>query len=794
MSSHKYIGKKVAKIDDPLLLTGAAKFVDDISLPNMAYLGFVRSPYAHAQIKKINTNGLGSNKSIVAIFTGNDIKKFMKPYPPFFKDFPGLRYAECYPLALDKVRFVGEPVVAVVSNDRYELYDALEKIEVEYELLPIITDPEQAMKKNSPLIYPEWGDNIMFRFIVKGGDINKAFEEADFIIKEKIEIHRYTATPLETRAYVAAYDHLSKTLTIWASTQQPHPLRSMLASVLDFPENKIRVIQPKVGGGFGIKTPIYPEEALIPFLAMKLRRPIKWIETRREHMVATGHARQQTHYLEVPCKNDGKVVGIKDKLIADLGVFFPTHGQMQMYVTAKHIVGPYRISHVYVEGYGVTTNKTYYYAYRGFGKEAANLVYERIMDIVAKKLHMDRVEVRLKNLISKNEFPYKTPTGAVYDSGDYETVLKKATQISGYYEFKRKKEELKRKEGRYIGIGISFVLEPSGASVPDSFTQGYDATTIRMDPSGKITVLTGITSAGSGNETAIAQVVADELGANLNEVEVVQGDTEVCPYGLGNYSSRSTIVGVSSAVLAARELKSKILKVAAHLLEVRVDDLEVGESKVSVKDNPEKYVTFKDIATFVYKNIYLLPKEIEPGLEVTKYFKTPNVYHIPDEQGRINTYPVHPYGVNVAVVEVDVESGEIRLLEYYVVHDCGTIINPMILEGQIAGGVAQGIGGALYEELLYDNNGQLLNSSFMDYLIPSAVEIPNIRIFHHETPSPFTVLGSKGAGEGGAEGVSSALISAVEDALEEYEIQVNKTPLKPEYIFTLLRKKGLKKG
>jgi carbon-monoxide dehydrogenase large subunit len=785
-SKGMYIGRYVPKIDDPLLLTGKGVFVDDINLPNMVYVGFLRSPYAHAVIKRIDAKDATSLRGVLGVFTGYDLKKMLKPYPPFFKDFPGLKYAECYPLAVDKVRFVGEPVVAVVAEDRYILQDAIELIDVQYEPLPVVTGVEQAMREGSPLIYPEWGDNIMFRFTVKGGDINMAFDQADYIIKEKIEIHRYTGTPLEPRGYVAKYDPVEKYLTIWASTQQPHPFRTMISIMLDFPENKIRVIQPNVGGGFGLKTPVYPEEGLIPFLAMKLNRPVKWIETRREHMVATGHARQQTHYLEVACKNDGTVLGIKDKMIVDLGVFFPTHGQMQMYVTAKHIVGPYKIKHVYVDGYGVATNKTYYYAYRGFGKEAANLVYERIMDLVAKKLQMDRVEVRLKNLIKKDEFPYKTPTGAVYDSGDYETVLKKAVEISGYHSFKFRKEEEKKK-GHHIGIGISFVLEPSGASVPDSYTQGYDVTTIRMDPSGKVVVLTGITSPGTGNETAIAQVVADQLGMSINDIEVVQGDTAVCPYGLGNFSSRAAIVGVSSAVMAARELRSKILKVAAHLLEASTNDLEIHDSKVFVKDDPSRNVSFRDIASYVYKNIYLLPDNIEPGLEVTKYFKTPNVYHIPDEEGRINTYPIYPYAVNIAVVEVETDTGVVKILEYYVVSDCGTIINPKFVEGQIVGGIAQGIGGALYEELVYDENGSLLTSSFMDYLIPSSLEIPNIQIFHHITPSPYTLLGSKGAGEGGAEGVSSVLISAVEDALEDYNIKITKTPLKPDYIYRLTK-------
>lgn len=781
----RYIGRDVKKMDGPALLRGSAKFVDDIKLPGMSYLGFTRSPLAHALIKRVDTARASRMRGVLSVLTGEDVKRIMKPYPPFFKDFPGLRYAECYPLAIDRVRFAGEPVVAVVAEDRYTLDDALEAIEVEYEELPVLTEPEEAMKPGSPLIYPEWGDNVMFRFVVRGGDVEAAFRKADIVLSEKLDIHRYTGTPIETRGYLAEYDAASGCLTLWASTQQPHPLRTMLADALGLPEMRIRVIQPHVGGGFGLKTPLYPEEALVCLLAMRIGRPVKWVETRREHLLGTGHARQQRHYVEVAVRRDGVVLGLRDKMIVDLGVFYPTHGQMQMYVTAKHIVGPYAIKNVLVEAYGVATNKTYYYAYRGFGKEAANFVYERVMDLVARELALDRAEVRLRNFIGPEEFPYKSPTGAVYDSGDYHAVLKKALDLVERQGFSRRREE-SRKRGRLTGLGFSFVLEPCGASVPDSYTQGYDAATVRVDPSGKVTVLTGITSPGTGNETAVAQVVADELGVRLEDVAVIQGDTSICPYGLGNFSSRAAIVGVSSALLAARAVKEKILRIAAGILEASADDLEVEDGYIHVRGVSGRGIHLSELARFVYKNIYLVRGE-EPGLEATRYFLTPNVYHTPDEEGRINTYPLYPYAANVALVEVDPETYEVRLLGYLVVHDCGTLINPGFVDGQVVGGVAQGIGGALLEELVYDARGQLLTSSFMDYLIPSSMEIPEITVHHHETPSPFTPLGSKGCGEGGAEGVSAAIASAIEDALSGYGIRIRATPLTPDKIWRLLR-------
>jgi aerobic carbon-monoxide dehydrogenase large subunit len=773
-----YLGQSINKLDDPVLVRGEGTFVDDIKFPNMLYVGFVRSPYAHAEIINVDYREALARTGVLAAFNGQEVKKMLKPYPVFH----GLvRYTECYPLAVERVNFVGEPVVAVLADDPYTLADALDDVQIDYKPLPVVSDPEKALQEDSPLLYPDWGNNIMFKFRVKGGDIDLAFEKADLKFKDTIEIHRYTGAPMEPRAYAANYEHGAKTLTYWASTQQAHVTRSMLADALDFPEKNIRVIQPNVGGGFGLKTPIYPEEALICLTSMKLRRPVKWTETRREHMVATGHAREQKHYIEVAARKDGVVLGIRDKMIVDLGVFYPSHGQMQMFVTAKYIVGPYAIRNVDIDAYGVATNKTYYYAYRGFGKEAANFVYEGIMDRVARELGLDRAEVRFRNFIPPDAFPYKTGTGCTYDSGNYPAVLKKALDAADYPNFAKMKSEA-RKQGRYLGLGISYVLEPSASAIPNSYTQGYDATTIRVDPAGNVTVLTGVSSAGSGNETGIAQAVADEIGVNIDDVTVTQGDTAICPYGLGNYSSRSSVIGLSSAVFAARKIRAKIVKAAAHMLEARAEDLEIDRGRVFVRGSPAKSITIRDVARKIYRDPYTIPN-LDMGLDETYYFLEPNIQHSPDEEGNINTYPNYPNGANIALIEVDPKSGDFKILKYIVVHDCGTVINPSLVEGQIMGGVIQGLGGAVYEELLYDENGQLLTSSFMDYLIPSIVETPPMTILHHVTKCPFTPLGQKGCGEGGAEGVSSALISALEDGLHDYNVRIRKSPLKPEFIW-----------
>ena len=777
----RYVGQRVRKLDDPALLSGSARFVGDLQLPRMLHAAVLRSPHAHARIVELDTGPARRRAGVAAVLTGAEAQAALHPFPDFFHGFQGLRSAPTGCLATDRVRYVGEPVAVAAAEDRYAAEDALEAIRVAYEPLPPVVNAERALEPDAPRLYEDWPDNLMFHFTVKGGDIEEAFRRADLVVSDRVTIHRYTGTPLETRGYVADFDAASGSLTFWASTQQPHPLRTILATVLQIPESRIRVIQPAVGGAFGLKTPPYPEEPLICLLAMKLGRPVKWIEDRREHFVATGHAREQIHDFEAAVTRDGVVLGLRDRLTVDLGTFFPQQGLMQMYVTAKHLPGPYRIGHFQVEGRGVATNKTSYFAYRGFGKEAANLVYERMMDMVARRLDLDPAEVRFRNFIQPQDFPYPSPSGAVYDSGDYPAALRRALEIIGYRGF-RDEQRRARAEGRLLGIGIASAIEPAGASVPASFTQGYDGTTVRVDPSGKVTVLTGITSPGSGNETGIAQVVAEELGVDIEDVTVIQGDTAACPYGLGNYSSRSTIVGASSAILAARDVKEKLLRVAGSMLECDAEDLRVEAGHIAHREAPRRRVPLRDAAMRVLSDPYRLPPGMEPGLEATRYFLTPNIRHTPDAEGHINTYPTYPNAANAAIVEVDPGTGRVRVLRYVVVHDCGTVVNPMLVEGQVRGGIAQGLGGALGEELRYDERGQILTTTFMDYLVPGAADLPDIEMEHQVTPSPFTPLGSKGCGEGGAVAVSATLVSAVEDALAPLGVTLMQTPLRPDAV------------
>jgi carbon-monoxide dehydrogenase large subunit len=778
-----YIGKPLPKKDSIALVKGEGRFIDDIVLPKMLYAGFVRSPYAHALIKKVDVSDALRDKHVVAAWALKDIKPFINPYPPPVGQFAGLevKHAELYPLASDRVRFVGEPVAFVVCSDRYSVEDAIEKISVDYEPLKPIVDPEEALTRMDNLLYPEWGDNVMMKFTIESGDIGRAFKEADIVIDSRIETQRFTGTPIECRGYVAQFEPTTNSLTVWASTQQPHPLRAILAELLNMPESLIRVIQPQVGGAFGLKIPPYREEPVVALAALRLRRAVKWVENRSEHMIATGHSKHQIHYLKIAAKKDGQVLGLEDKVVVDLGVYNATRGIMQAYNAAKMLPGPYRIRHLKITGYGVVTNKTHYQAYRGFGKDSASIVYERVMDLVADELNLDRIEVRFKNLIQPDEMPYVTATGAEYDSGNYPLALK--TLVDIMKEFKAD-HDISNKKVR--GKGVAFVVEPCASAFYDSFTQATDTTYIHIDLSGKVTVKTGVTSPGNGNETSIAQVVAETLGVKFEYVYVVQGDTAVCPYGIGNNSSRSSVVGTSSAYLAAREMRAKILDIASYILECSVADLEINDGVISVRGSDKK-ITVKDVARYVYRRNFILPRGIEPILEVSASYKAPNVNWVKDEKGRLNTYAAYSYAAFGVEVELDKETGQISVPKVVVVDDCGRVINPVLVDGQIAGGIVQGLGGALYEHLAYDNDGNLLTASLMDYLIPTALESPQkVVVKHLETPSPHTPLGSKGVGETGIM-VMPAIISAVEDALRKLGsgVKLNKTPLTPEYILRL---------
>ena len=783
----RYIGQSVQRFRDPFFVTGKGKFVADVYLPGMLHAAILRSPYAYAKINSINTKKASRHPGVVAVVTGIEAAKLSKPIPFMYSPTGfGSKTADVYGLATDRARYVGEPVAAVVAVNKLVAYEALELVEVDYTPLTPVVDAERALEPGSPLVYEPWGDNLLLKMSFRGGDVDRAFKEADYVIKDSLKSHRYTGVPIEPRAYVADYDQANGKLTLYATTQQPHPLRTTLAVALDIPENNIHVIQPDVGGAFGVKTPPYQEEILLPILAISTGKPVKWVEERRENFLAGGHAREMVHHFEVAFNRDGRVVGLREKMIADTGAPSPLIGWGMAFVGAIHIPGVYKIENVEVESLMVVTNKAPWNAYRGYGKENSNLLMERCMDLVARKLGISPIETRLKNFVQPQEFPFKQVSGQVLDSGDYPKVLNRLLQMSEYDELREERERLRR-QGKYVGIGVVFEVAPGGACLPDSYITGYDGTTVRVAPTGKVTVLTGITSPGTGNETMIGQVVADELGTSIGDISVIQGDTDKCPYGLGNFSDRSTIVGASSAMLAAKDIREKMLKVAASMLEASPEDLDIEESRFFVKGVPSKFLKFADVSQAIYRRPYDCAIDIEPGLEATRYFRTLNATHIPDEQGRISTYPSYPNMAHLAFVEVDGETGEVKILKYAAVHDCGFVMNPMMVEGQLHGGIVQGIGGALYENLVYDDSGQLLTTTFMDYPIPTSMEVPRIEVANHETKSPFTPYGTKGVGESGPVGAPAVLISAVEDALSSLGVKITELPLTPNKVWELIR-------
>jgi carbon-monoxide dehydrogenase large subunit len=723
------------------------------------------------------------------VVTGGDIRGETNPIPPTYDPTAvGLKTADWYALCVDRVRYVGEAVAAVVAEDRFTAYAALDLIEVDYEELPVVADPEEAMRPGAPLVEPEWGDNVMFSRDIVLGDPEAAFAEADGVVSGFVRSSRITGTAIEPRGCVASYDPYTGVLTFWDSTQNPHPLRHYLAETLGMSEALVRVIQPNVGGGFGLKIPTFQEEPLVAYLARKLGRPVKWIEERSENFVAGGHARDTRFYYEAAYKSDGRVTGIRLNVIADVGAPSALCGWGMSFVTWYCLPCVYKIPNSETHLRSVVTNKCPWNAYRGYGKDAASFLMDRIMDHIAKETGLDRAEVRFRNFIQPDEFPYPQVSGAMLDSGNYPEALRTVLEMIDYEGFPRLQEEA-RKEGRYLGLGIGQELIPEGCSMPGSLLlNGCDGTSVRVSPTGFVTVLTGVTSPGSGNETGIAQIVADTLGCKLERVRVIQGDTETCPWGFGNYSARSIILGGSAAQLAAADIREKMLRVAANMLEAAPEDLEVVEGRISVRGTPDRAVTFEEVAAEVYRNPHGPNMEgIEPALEAERYFKIPNVYHQPEKQGRFSAYPSWPNGVAACIVEVDPETGKVEIVRYCMVHDAGTIVNPLLAEANLHGGIAQGIGAALYEQIAYDEAAQPLTATFMDYTIPTAVEVPRLELGHQETPTPFTPLGTKGVGESGVGAPLGALCSAIENAFPDLDLRLTELPLTPSRVWSAIQ-------
>jgi carbon-monoxide dehydrogenase large subunit len=774
-TASKFVGKPLKRKEDPRLIQGLAHYVDDLALVGMAHAGFVRSPHAHAYVRKIETRQAAAAPGVLAVLTAEDLRGAVGPVP-CAAQIPDMKMATRPVLATDRVRFVGEAVAVVVATDNYALRDAIELVEVDYEPLPAVVDPEKALRKGSPTLFDQYKDNVAFRWELEGGDVKKAFRSADRVVSQRMLNQRLIPVAMEPRGVVAEYKAGEKQLTVWSSTQIPHLLRTQIALMLQAPEHSVRVITPEVGGGFGSKLNVYPEEAIVGHLAMRIGRPVKWIESRRENFQTAIHGRDQIADIEVAVKKDGTLLGLRCKVIADLGAYYQLLTPLIPTMTGLMIAGCYRIPAVRMEIVGALTNKMATDAYRGAGRPEATYYIERAMDLVAAHLKKDPIELRLKNFPQPKEFPYTTPTGVTYDSADYQRTLRHALKLSGYAKLRKEQARL-RKEGKCIGIGLSTYVEICAMGPSSAMPAGgWESATVRVEPSGKVTVLTGASPHGQGQETSFAQMAAEILGIDPEDAQVVHGDTASVPYGIGTFGSRGTAVGGTAVYNCLLKLREKMAAIAGHLLAVGPDKLVFASHRISAR-GAKKAISFGEVvgAAYVAKT---LPAGMAPGLEATHFYEPTNF--------------TFPFGAHVCMVEVDRDTGDVRLRKYAAVDDCGNVINPLLVDGQVHGGIVQSVGQALLEEAVYDENGQLVTGELTDYAIPRATDLPWLQTSRTVTPSPVNPLGLKGVGEAGTIGATPALVNAVVDALSPFGITHVDLPVRRERIWTLLHGRAAK--
>lgn len=772
-----YLGAPIRRREDPRLLTGRGRFVADITLPHTLHVAFVRSTFAHARITNIDTASARAVSGVAAVVTAADLGKGVNPIRADAR-FPGFHSSAWPILAGDTVRYQGEPVAAVVASSPYLAADAAALVDVDYDPLPVVVDAEAALASDAPLVYAEWGDNLFLRRSATFGDVDGAFADADVVLRRTFRIQRYTGVPMEPRGCLAQYDAGAGTLTLWTTTQVPHLIRSGVAEALGFPENRLRIVSPDVGGGFGIKAALYPEEVLIPYLARLLDRPVRWIADRSEDFAASIHARGHSHTLELAACRDGTILGLKARIVVDNGAYstWPWTASMEIGIAAGNIPGPYKIRNYQFEAFSVCTNKMPIGPYRGVARPAACFSIERAIDDLARELGLDPLVIRERNLI--DAYPYTTVTGFQHDSGSVLPSVHLAREVLDYDALRAQQAEARR-QGRFFGIGFANYAEQTAHGITEyakrmmPITPGFDSAMVRMDPQGTVSIAVGVHSHGQGLETTLAQIAADELGVNLDDIQIVYGDTQVSPYGMGTFASRGLVIGGGAVLGAARIIRNKLERIAATLLECAPDDLERVDGAFRVRGVPTSVVTIRECARVAHLRAELIP-DVGPGLDATVAFDNP------PGTGTFSN------GLHAAVVEIDPATGEIAIQRYVVIDDCGTVVNPTIVDAQIVGGTVQGIGGALWEHLAYDDEGQLLSGTLMEYALPKAANIPPIEVVTLCTPSPFTPLGMKGVGEGGAIAPGPCLANAVSDALAPLGVTVNATPMSPESILRLI--------
>jgi carbon-monoxide dehydrogenase large subunit len=760
----KILGERIKRKEDPRLIRGGAHYVDDLKLDRMLYMTFVRSVYAHAKIKSINDAAARALHGVVDVLRGRDLEGKLGNVP-CAAGMEGLKIPDHPCLALEEARYVGEPVVAIVARDRYIAEDAADKVEIEYDPLPAVVNPEKALEKDSPLVHGKFIDNVAFVEKLEGGDWKSVENDKSLkVIRQRFINQRLAPASMETRGVIASYSTGEDALTVWSSTQIPHLLKTQLAVMTGVDEARCRVITPEVGGAFGSKLNVYGEEGVACFASKKLGKPVKWIEGRRENMQATIHGRDQINDLEVYVKPDGVVAGLRCRIIADLGAYHQLLTPAIPTLTALMILGCYNIPNVSVETVGVFTNKMATDAYRGAGRPEATYIIERAMDLVAQ-------ELRKKNFPSPQDFPLTMATGVVYDTANYQKTLKKVLRASGYSKLRKEQERL-RKKGKYLGIGLSTYVEICAMGPSSRMPAGgWEFGMVRVEPTAKVTVYSGTSPHGQGEETSFAQIVAEELGIPFDNVTVYHGDTSVVQHGVGTFGSRATAVGGTAIHGAVQKLKKKMARFAAHQLKMKPGELIFSDGKIQTKDG-SKAIPFGQVVEAAYYAL-ALPPGVEPGLTEQMVFEPPNY--------------TFPFGAHVAVVEVDGETGEVKLRNYYCVDDCGRILNPLLVDGQVHGGLAQGIGQALWEDHVYDENGQLVTGTLMDYTLPKAHHFPWFETSNTETRTPVNPLGVKGVGEAGTIGSTPAIVNAVVDALKPFGVRHLDMPLKPEKIWRAMK-------
>ena len=776
----------VARPELARMVRGRGRFVDDVKLPGMGYAAFVRSEYAHANIVSIDTTAAMEVPGAIGFITPDEVLPHVNPVRPAA---PGssefARHYDRFPVPPGKVIFVGDPVVAVAASSPGAAQDMAEAVVVEYEPLPVVGGLDDAMAPGAPVIHAGMDDNVVFHRTYGEGDVERPFRQADLTLEKTFHFPRQTGVPIETRGVIADYDRGQERLTIWASCRSPHLVKTTVSNVMRLPQHAVRVISPDVGGEFGIKGAAYPESVILAFLSRKVDRPVKWIEDRMENLLACGHAHEMVVDVSVAARSDGRILAVDSKVRVDQGAHTlgPTSAGLEPMTTGQSIVGPYRIDNFRCDAYGVLTNKCPGAAYRGVGTVQGVFVIERVMDMIADKLGLDPADVRMKNFIQPQDQPFNTSAGRLYDSGDYPDTLARLLDESGYEKLRQAQAEA-RERGELAGIGICCFVEHSSTGSQDYIKRGvyglpaFDSATIRVDAGGNVLVAVSAKSTGQSHDSVFAGLVARELGVPYETIKILEGDTDATPFGAGTGVSRSAVSTGGAIRRAVRDVRNKAIEIARFFLEGEDEELAIADGEIYSVSDPSRRVPFASVAAAAHdaSRIVSLPDSVERGLQATRTFDPP--------------HQTFGHGAHLAFVKVDGETGMVKVEQYICVEDCGTIIDHVIVDGQVVGAVGVGIGNALHEELVYDDSGQLLTGTFMDYLVPTAPDVPAIQTRHTETPSPFTEGGVKGVGEAGTVGAFTAVGNAVADALLPLGVEVTHPPIGPRRVWEMIRSAG----